>query len=314
MIELRMLDLPDDPAQAAKWLERHLVGLDLAELVAELAAVHAETSDNPRATITAILGRDQTRVLNEGLGVLPVEILRRLVRYPRSLLDLQEQVVTQGGPYWEQVQPHPSDMELRLERTRRQLRSQLGIDESKASRADGNATAKMSVRRAGAPWWLVGGLAASFLLAIGGWIATLPSPRSPDLDPTAKSTTSPGWGWMRSDVFADNANLSREAYLSLLADSADEWFRVRPETPSSLAKRLGEFRQGCSMLLLSPHVPLGPADRTWLDGKCREWSAKIEALVTRVKNGEDVLELREETDQVVMKLSRALRDRRSSSG
>ena len=27
------LDIPDDPAQLSGWLERHLVGLDLAQLV-----------------------------------------------------------------------------------------------------------------------------------------------------------------------------------------------------------------------------------------------------------------------------------------
>ena len=64
----------------------------------------------------------------------------------------------------------------------------------------------------------------------------------------------------------------------------------RPDDPIDLARRIGEFRQGCSVLILSPHKPLSGQDRAWLVGKCRAWAAKLDAHLAasrrRSKRGE----------------------------
>ena len=89
-------DRPDDPRELAAWLERHLVGLSLGELIAEWSAAHAE--DEPRTqTLADLLGDDLPAVLDRGLSVLAESKLRSLIRWPWVLRELQHRVLVDGG-------------------------------------------------------------------------------------------------------------------------------------------------------------------------------------------------------------------------
>ena len=61
-----------------------------------------------------------------------------------------------------------------------------------------------------------------------------------------------------------------------LPSAASDWFKKRPEEPAAVAKRITEFRQGCSMLILAKHAPLSPEDRQWLVERCRLWARKLD--------------------------------------
>ena len=87
--------------------------------------------------------------------------------------------------------------------------------------------------------------------------------------------SAPGWGWNRPDALPQD--LSPDAYLNHLADGAQAWFNKRPEDRAALIQRITEFRQGCSVLIQSPHKPLPAGDRVWLVDKCRAWEAKLGA-------------------------------------
>src|SRR2546421_7439834 len=112
---LYALDIPDDPAQLPGWLERHLVGLDLGALVAELAAVHgAAPGGGP--PIQELLGGSLELVPTRGLRAVPPVVLKQLLVQPHRLLDLQEWVLSRGGPYWERLsasQPPVADLAAR---------------------------------------------------------------------------------------------------------------------------------------------------------------------------------------------------------
>ena len=54
-------------------------------------------------------------------------------------------------------------------------------------------------------------------------------------------------------------------------------FPPSPDDTEGLVRRIAEFRQGCSVLIESPHKPLPDTDRTWLVEKCRAWAAKLDA-------------------------------------
>jgi hypothetical protein len=105
---------------------------------------------------------------------------------------------------------------------------------------------------------------------------------------------------------------SPAAYFDQLADSAHEWFDPRPETPIDLGRRLGEFRQGCSVLILSPHRPLPAQDRAWLVEKCRAWAAKLDAHLAALESGEPAGSVRDQADATIDTLIKALRDRAKS--
>ena len=91
------------------------------------------------------------------------------------------------------------------------------------------------------------------------------------------------WGWNRPGALPQD--LGPGEYLNRIADAAAEWFNQRPEGPIDLARRLGELRQGCSVLILSPHKPLSAQDRTWLVEKCRAWAAKLDAHLVSLEGG-----------------------------
>ena len=63
-MNLVAMTIPDDPADLPVWLERHLVGLELAALVAELSAVHAPANGPP---LDELLGQRRQTVLEQGL-------------------------------------------------------------------------------------------------------------------------------------------------------------------------------------------------------------------------------------------------------
>jgi hypothetical protein len=274
-----LLTIPDAPGQLAGWLERQLVGLDLRRLVAELEAVHGPA---PQVPLRQTLGPHLARIVQGGLGGLPPEVMRRLLRQPLLLLELHEFVLVEGGHYWESVLAGSPRLEERVERGRRHVET---LAHGRRTLAPGKAD-----RRA----WLgvVLALAAGLLLLVGVWWQWRPSPAS-------------GWGWDRPGALA--ANRTREEYLTGLADGANEWFNKRPETPQALAKRLNEFRAGCSTLILAEHGPLTPDDRTWLRGKCRAWAKKLDGHLADLEAGKDVEAVRGEADATVNQLIKALR-------
>ena len=117
---LHSLEIPDDPVQLPRWLENHIVGLDLAPLVAELSAVHG-TPAVPGPSIRELLGDRLPAVLTDGLGTLPSTLLVYLLMRPQLLLDLQELVFAEGGAYWDHVRKPSAQTRTQIERGRQQF-------------------------------------------------------------------------------------------------------------------------------------------------------------------------------------------------
>src|SRR4051794_28578015 len=99
---LRGAMIPDDPPDLARWRERRLVGFELDGLVAELTAIH-RPSAAARPTLREVLNGQADQVRSSGLSCLSREQLRQLLLRPGLLLELQEEVLCSGAPYWDQV-------------------------------------------------------------------------------------------------------------------------------------------------------------------------------------------------------------------
>ncbi len=297
-MKLVALDIPDDSAALAGWLEGHLTGLDLGLLVAELDAVHG-SSAGTADTLDDLLGNRRELVLNEGLGALPREDLRRLLVQPRLLLDLQELVLIEGGSHWQRLAANAPGMHERTERVRARLEPVLqGARRAEDERDQENAVLHIPRRWHRSPWLGLLAMAAVVLVMVVIWYER---PHGPA--PIAGA----GWGWSRPDALPQD--LPRNAYLERLADDAEEWFKKRPDEAETLSKRIAEFRQGCSVLIEADHKPLSAKDRQWLVSKCQEWAAKLDAHLAAVRAGDDPLKVRDATDGTVRKLINALRDR-----
>ena len=59
-------------------------------------------------------------------------------------------------------------------------------------------------------------------------------------------------------------------------------------------------------LLLDPPPKLAPADRTWLEERCRKWATAIDGHLAALESGQDVLAVRTAADATINKLADAL--------
>jgi hypothetical protein len=297
-MKLVSMTLPEDPALLASWLEGHLVGLRLADLVAELEAVHTGPTHTHRS-VGELLGSQRGAVLGEGLGTLPAERLRELLRSPRTLLDLQDLIFTEGGPYWSQL-PRPVELRRAVER--------------------GNELFLRKPDQTRLPWyrraWVVSlATAAAVLLAVElpRWLfppaePELPGPVKPGPAPVVVAQAT--WGWDKPGALPQDG-AARDYYLALVK-AAEEWEKKRPQEAPDLAQRIGELRRGCSTLIFASHKPLPERERRWLVGRCRVWGTQIDRHLEELEAGTDPATVRDGADRTVRQIIAALSSRADS--
>lgn len=286
------LDIPDDTTQLAAWLERHLVGMHLADLAAELTAVHGQT---PGPALDQILGPRGDSILTQGLSVLQPMALRSLLRHPDRLLELQERILVEGGAYWDRL----ADRDEELADLDRRVATRVLVNV-------GNGAVSPSSRQRPswtAPWVVSLATAAAVLLAV--FVARPFLSRTPVVDHTGTAVATT-WGW--SSPFAGPAPANASEYLVRRADQAQEWFNKRPEDRLGVATRINEFRQGCSTLIVSEHPLLAAADQKWLVEKCRAWAEKFDEQLRALESGTDPMKVRDSMDTVTNKLIDALKN------
>ena len=65
----------------------------------QLEAVHGASTSGV-TSLDELLGGSRASIFGDGLGGLKSDQLRKLLVNPRLLLDLQEALLLEGGPYW----------------------------------------------------------------------------------------------------------------------------------------------------------------------------------------------------------------------
>jgi hypothetical protein len=299
-MNLHALEIPEDPNQLPGWLDRHLCGPDLGELVAELAAVNGGRGE-PGRSVRDVLGRRLSSVLAGGLGGASSTAVRQLLRSPHLLLELQELVLTSGGPYWDEIALAAGGFDDLVDLGRQRLTTFL--DEQVVS------SPRVVVPSRVEAWYLRPmavslATAAAVLIVVGTYLRFNPSP--------APVVAAAPWGWNKPGAFPDQE--PAPAYLNRLADGAAEWFNVSPEQPGALAKRIEQFRAGCSTLIFAEHKPLTPEDKKWLVERCRVWAKKLDDCVVALEKGGDPERVRAEANQTINKLIDALRAKAKDIG
>ena len=125
-MNLYLFDIPDDPGLLPKWLEGHLMGLHLRQLVAELSVLGKRES-NFKAALGDVLSAERGKVLQAGLGSLGPVQLRQLIGQPELLLDLQRLVLDEGGDYWATV-PVSAGLKDNSSQTLKYIKESLGAE------------------------------------------------------------------------------------------------------------------------------------------------------------------------------------------
>ncbi|MCE9533123.1 MAG: hypothetical protein K8T89_18650 [Planctomycetes bacterium] len=292
------MTIPAESRDLGRWLDEQIAGRHLRAVVEELAAVH-RSAPAPAGTFEELLGDVFVEIMERGLAAIPHHRLIALLKQPDLLLTLQEAVLSEGGPYWDKVAASDEDLTLLTANGRRRLEK--------------DVEPAMPARPA-APIWrhpfvVSFATAAVVLIAVFAINRRAPGP-TPDKTEVAKKpdeSPAPGWGWNKPDALPNN--LAAPDYLAKLGVAVTEWSDRRPENAVDLSKRLNEFRQGCSMLLLATHQPLPADEKTWLKNRCRDWAKKINTHLADLEAGTDPIRVRVEVDETVRDIAAALRSR-----
>ena len=271
-----VLTMPDEPDAVPGWLERELVGANLPRLVAELGVVH--DAGGRTADLTAVLGRDRDALLAGGLAAIPRPVLSTLLTTPSLLPELQSLVFEFGGPHWDGVI----------------AKTDLPADADRVGNAALAAIPVVPRRPARSRHWMeraVWGLAVAAAVVVAVNLST---------------PASGGWG------FNKIAELPRDggpkAVFAKLADLADEWNKKPTADRLALAKRLSEFRLGCSALQAAD-LPLPDSESRWLKGRCTAWAALLDGHLRDLDATGDVPAVRASADATAASIARELRDR-----
>jgi hypothetical protein len=322
-MKLLIFNLPTDPNLIPDWLEQQIVGTSLAQLIAELSAVHGGITHQKLREIT---GSSHQNLLEVGLRALSEFQIQKLLQNPTALGELQEDAFVGGYPYWTRLAessrassladlllqarflPHslldsPTDAGL----TRRTAPELPSLTEPRPVQElppnavtdrmqpletpAGAANKAPRGRRRGR---LLVALAPAIIAATTLFLL-LP----------ADSTSTP-WGFQRPDLLT--AQMSEPELFSSLATASAEWFAQDRATLPALRQSLVEFSAGCSALIAAPLPQLNPEKRELLREKCRNWQRDADALRTQLEAPAPALaEVRKSSDALMTRLGNALR-------
>ncbi len=215
--------------------------------------------------------------------------MRTLLRRPALLLELQERILTEGGPYWDGLLLQDDGIGEAVERGRQALQAAITPRIMTPARQSNRDVQTVLLCLC---------TAAAVLLVVRLWDAS-----------NRAGAGVPDWGWARPGALPVKAG--RPEYFPALAAGGQQWFDRRPDDPAALARRILEFRRGCTVLLLSDHPSLDAVDRDWLKGRCRAWAGKLDAALVDLEAGKNTAEVRAAVDAIAEQLVKALRGRAS---
>jgi hypothetical protein len=275
--------IPDEPHEWAGWLEQHLVGLRLRDLVAEFQLLPGTAAKN----LNELIDNDAlTAVRQKGVSALSVDQIQTLFNAPDSLLELQEDVLLHGGDYWTTITPQ-AEMSQAIERVGAKLKDEKRQASSLPHSGAGFQPA-INLRFL----FVLATTAAMLLIGVTLW----------QRQPGGSGSMLGKPGLLANDV------TSSSEYLNRIADAGNEWFEQQPQDSTQLIAMLQNVSNDCQILIDADHKPLTPAEREWFVTKCTNWKKAFDATLTSLKSGSATFDdARIEADATMMKLVNVLR-------
>ncbi len=261
-----LLTMPDKHRDRARWLEKMILSPELGQLVQELSLL---STDSEPATLDRTLGNRKQLVINKGLGILSEAEMHQLLAHPNLLLDLQLEVLLSESKYWNQIEGSPQPRSV-VQQSEQKLCEALKLEKERTKRP----LIRAEDKRPRVTWvaWMTS-IAASIALFVLLW----------NFFPLGGGGQPKSWGWNRSTAL--NRTETGSEYLLRLASLAKEWHKVKPERAQGLARRLIQFRLGCSRLILSEHPSLSADDAKWLKEACLRWASDLDQALTLIEKG-----------------------------
>lgn len=276
--------IPDHPKEWARWLEQHLIGLSLRDLMDELRLL-------PNATLKplhSLLNEKQLAGIRQyGLSVLSIDQIRALFSSPESLLELQEDVLINGGDYWTSLQTS-AEVQDATDRVKKRL-SKSPSTEERVARPTATSETKRISRS------LLIALTSVAALLIIGFLTWQIQPYG-----SGSILGQPG-------LLANDVNSSAE-YLNRIANAGSEWFNQHPRDSVELVRLLESVSNDCQILIDADHKRLTRDERIWFVGKCANWKNEFDTTLASLKSGQLTFEAaKADVDTTMRKLVTVLR-------
>ncbi len=314
-MKIHVFSIPQTRPSLIQWIESHVVGVNLRDLVDELQALHGTQSEDDRPDdLQSICGDHLTEVLSSGLNALTDQQISQVLQNPFTLLELQELAFVEGSEYWAQL---ASDGTAGRMATSMQadVISCLGPLESRTNPGQSSVTnpelelplletvqepmpvacvAGKTVRAGSQSRWIAAVVtaAAILLLAVTQW----PS-----------SSVNDGWGFSRPQLLT--ANVSEQEFFVSLSGAAQDWFKLDHSTPASLEANLAALSNSCQTLLDAPLPQLSSQSRQWVHGKCRTWKTTVDQHLVALRNDQSRFETtRSEMDVLMKRMVQTLKE------
>jgi hypothetical protein len=293
VMSLILLDMPGEPAELVRFLEEKIARPKLSQLIAELQAARAALDlpeDKSSPDLDRFLGQQRQQVLEQGLSGLNEDEIQSLLRFPQLMWDLQDLILDEGGNYWLELMNRGVERTTLPSEIITTLAGRKSAPTPRMPQADHQSHSSVS-----RSWTAVLATLAALLLAMVGY-QVLTTPKEPT------------WGFSQPGVF--DKTMDSPAYLNHLAEVAETWFKKRPDSKVLLAKRLSEFRIGCTQLLAAEHAPLSSEDREWLLERCQKWISKIDGHLADLQGDDKTFStIQQEADATIESLQKTLRER-----
>ncbi|MBL8819711.1 MAG: hypothetical protein JNL58_27040 [Planctomyces sp.] len=277
--------IPDDPKEWATWLEQHLVGLRLRDVIDELRLLPGSAS----TPLNGLLDQKQLlQVRQRGLSALSVNQVRALLGSPESLLELQDDVLLRGSDYWASLPPS-AEVQHAADRVRKRLGKSPIAKERAAVPA---AKPDIKHRSRGLSIALTS-VAALLLIGLLTW----------QIQPRGSGSILGQPGLLANDVS------SSAEYLNRIANAGSEWFNQNPRDSAELVTLLENVSNDCQILIDAEHKALTPKDRDWFIEKCENWKNKFDTTLASLQSGQLTFDAaKAEADKTMMKLVNVLRE------
>ena len=276
--------IPDDPKEWAGWLEQHLVGLRLRDVIDELRLLPGSAA----TPLNGLLNENLLlQVRKRGLTALSVNQVRALFGSPESLLELQDDVLIHGGDYWASL-PTSAEVQNATDRVKKRL----GKSPIPAERAAVPA-AKPETKRSRGLLIALTSVAALLLIGFLSW----------QMQPHGSGSILGQPGLLANDVS------SSAEYLNRIANAGAEWFNQHPRDTSELVTLLENVSNDCQILIDADHQRLTPDERDWFVGKCENWKGEFDTtLASLISDDRGFEAAKAEADKTMMKLVNVLRE------
>ena len=277
--------IPDDPKEWAGWLEQHLVGLRLRDVIDELRLLPGSAA----TPLNGLLNENLLlQVRKRGLTALSVNQVRALFGSPESLLELQDDVLIHGGDYWASL-PTSAEVQNATDRVKKRL----GKSPIPAERAAVPAAKPETKNSSRGLLIALTSVAALLLVGVLTW----------QMQPHGSGSILGQPGLLANDV-----NSSAE-YLNRIANAGSEWFNQHPRDSAELVTLLENVSNDCQILIDADHLRLTPNEREWFVGKCENWKNEFDTTLASLQSGHLTFEAaKSEADKTMMKLVNLLRE------